>query len=167
MSRVARRISIFAAPAVLALALSGCGGPFSDPEESPTPDIGLTDPGQSDPVADITSYQVSGGDGKYQFTGVLCSVDGGEVPADAAGVTGGANMAPSIGVFSWNWLYGEDEIDSATGEITDLQVTPDSIHITATYRGYASIGDGGTNTGISGEMTFDGVRTETPASCLE
>ncbi len=166
MTRVAHRLTVVTLVVGVMLSVAACGGLPLAPDESVTPTPGGPGSDQPDSVAGFTSYQLTGGDARYQFSGVLCSVDGGEIPPVGSAVTGGANMAPSIGVFSWNWVYGDDEIDSATGEITDLQVTEDSIQITATYSGYVSIGDGGTNTPISGEMTFEGVPTETPASCL-
>ena len=176
LPRHAVGLAIVASIAVVCL--TGCAVLPFGPKSTSTPDANSDStrtPGpnqpSADPAADLKSYQLTGGDGKYQFSGVLCDADnGGEIPPATAGVTGGASLTTFAGQFSLNWIYGEGndaQIDTAQGTITDITVTPSSIRITANYEGYASIGDGGSNTPVSGEILLQGPRIETPQFCLD
>jgi hypothetical protein len=171
-------VSLAIVVSVAVVCLTGCTVLPFGPNSTSTPDANsdatvTPDPDQpsADPAAELKSYQLTGGDGKYQFSGVLCDVDnGGEIPPATAGVTGGANLVTFAGRFSLNWIYGEGndaQIDTALGKITDISVTANSIRITANYDGYASIGDGGSNTPVKGEIVFEGPRIETPQFCLD
>jgi phage baseplate assembly protein gpV len=144
---------------IFAVAMTACGSPTADHDAPST-----------ESSTNTVSYQVTGGDGKYQFSGVMCSADSGELPPAVGGVRGSAILIPSAEIFSMKWIYGDgggEKSDVATGTITDLTVDGDAISITASYSGTASVGDAGKNTKISGEMVFTGTKTETPKSCTE
>jgi hypothetical protein len=161
---------------VATLALAGCNSPLAFP--TPTPTGGVFVDEEGNPIAiptdapqgpdtdpDVDSYWVTGGFGKYQFAGLLCDADS-TGNWHAVGAEGKANyLGPDYGMgLSWNWIDG-DGLTTASGVASITQIDFTTITLVSTYDGYAAIGDGGTNTAISGSMEFHGTAIPTPAEC--
>jgi hypothetical protein len=167
MFRFVFRTIVISSTATALLTLSACG--FSAPMPTPTETFAVGNTG-GDTGTGSESYAVSGGDGKYQFAGVLCNTVAAGIEPAAAGVSGGASLLFVSGDFTFKWIYsdgGGEQSDTAVGKIIDVAKDDQTISVTATYDGHASIGDAGKNTKIEGTMTFTGTRVETPASCTE
>jgi hypothetical protein len=156
-------------PALLAVALvcvgpglSACSGLLSDPDSgSPTAE-----------ELGYVSYHLTGGDGDYQFAGLMCDQDGGSTidPEDST-VIGGAGIPPSDLPDSFDWAWADEDgkgrqVESWLGAVSSVTVTATTIEIIATYSATESMDGGETSHEISGTMTFTGERIATPARCL-